>query len=412
MPRIKIKNFGPIISGCGAADGFLDIARVTAFIGSQGTGKSTITKLISVMTWLEKSLVRGELQEKEITSYNRFVKKYCAYQNIHNYFAAGSEIVYQGRAYILAYVNGKFSARRMPKNGGYLLPKIMYVPAERNFLSAVDRPQLLKNLPSSLYTFLDEFENAKRELGKSVELPVGSAIFEYSKSNKISFVSGIGYKIRLSEASSGLQSLIPLFLVTRYLAESIGDFADIGKESLSVAEGRKVKKEIESILLDESIAPEVKRASLQVLSSRLRNACFINVVEEPEQNLYPVSQKEVIFRLLEFVNRNPGNRLLLTTHSPYVVSYLSFAVKGYAVQREVDKSRNREVLLERLRQVIPLSACISPDDLAIYELRDDGTISPLEMVDGIPADCNALNQQLAAANLTFDQLLDIEESCR
>jgi predicted ATPase len=47
MPRIKIHNFGPIKKGYEGSDGFLEISRVTVFIGNQGSGKSTLAKLIT-----------------------------------------------------------------------------------------------------------------------------------------------------------------------------------------------------------------------------------------------------------------------------------------------------------------------------------------------------------------------------
>jgi predicted ATPase len=74
MSQIKVKNFGPIKVGLVENDGFIDVRKVTIFIGNQGTGKSSIAKLISTLSWLEKALYRGDLEEKYVTKYNRFVK--------------------------------------------------------------------------------------------------------------------------------------------------------------------------------------------------------------------------------------------------------------------------------------------------------------------------------------------------
>ena len=56
MSKIRIKNFGPIKEGFQENNGWIDIKKVTLFIGNQGSGKSTVAKLISTFTWLEKSL--------------------------------------------------------------------------------------------------------------------------------------------------------------------------------------------------------------------------------------------------------------------------------------------------------------------------------------------------------------------
>jgi len=59
MNKIRIKNFGPIKEGYLENDGWMDIKKVTVFIGSQGSGKSTVAKLFSTLSWLEKDMTRG-----------------------------------------------------------------------------------------------------------------------------------------------------------------------------------------------------------------------------------------------------------------------------------------------------------------------------------------------------------------
>ena len=39
MNKIKIKNFGPIREGYQSDDGWMDIKKVTLFIGNQGSGE-------------------------------------------------------------------------------------------------------------------------------------------------------------------------------------------------------------------------------------------------------------------------------------------------------------------------------------------------------------------------------------
>ncbi len=59
MSKIKIKNFGPIkegfkeISPDGSINEWMEIKKVTVFIGNQGSGKSTVAKLISTLSWIE-----------------------------------------------------------------------------------------------------------------------------------------------------------------------------------------------------------------------------------------------------------------------------------------------------------------------------------------------------------------------
>lgn len=64
MSRIRINNFSPIKEGYTDNDGWIDIKKVTVFIGNQGSGKSTVAKLISTFTWIEKALVRVDYSKK------------------------------------------------------------------------------------------------------------------------------------------------------------------------------------------------------------------------------------------------------------------------------------------------------------------------------------------------------------
>ncbi len=94
MSEIRIRNFGPIKKGLtDQNDGWLDIKKITLFIGKQASGKSTVAKLISCMKWIEKALVRGDFSERDLLFGNAF-KNHCGYQNIENYFTDHTTIEY------------------------------------------------------------------------------------------------------------------------------------------------------------------------------------------------------------------------------------------------------------------------------------------------------------------------------
>ena len=411
MSKIKIKNFGPIKNGFEENGGFIDIRKVTIFIGNQGTGKSSIAKLISVMSWLEKALYIGELTEKYATNYNRFVNNYCNYHNLTNYFLADTEIEYKGTIYNISFNKRKLniSSAIDGDKAKYVVPKIMYVPAERNFLSAVKQPEKLKGLPQSLYDFWIELERSQRDLSKNLTLPVGNVEFQFNKLNKTSNIIGHNYKIKLSEASSGFQSLVPLFLVSRDLALSISKEKDTSRSELSSEEQKKLKSEIEKILSNDHLSDDLKQAALELLSVKYRNGCFINIAEEIEQNLFPESQKDIFYKLIEFANFTNGNQLILTTHSPYIINYLTLAIKGNSVWQKVKDSSNHDVLEQKLKKIVPELSCVPANDAVVYELTREGQIIKLSTYNGLPSDDNYLNISLAETNDSFSDLLEIEE---
>ena len=65
-------------------DGWIEIKKVTMFIGNQGSGKSTVAKLISTFSWMEKVLTRGDYKEKEFTASRfRSVGSFFVLKNPH-----------------------------------------------------------------------------------------------------------------------------------------------------------------------------------------------------------------------------------------------------------------------------------------------------------------------------------------
>ncbi|MBR7551686.1 hypothetical protein KC220_24405, partial [Mycobacterium tuberculosis] len=87
----------------------------------------------------------------------------------------------------------------------------MYVPAERNFITYVKTPKELKLSSESLQEFLTEFDNAKNQLKGLENLPINNVDLEYDKLNNTLNLKGKDYKLKLTEASSGFQSLVPLY---------------------------------------------------------------------------------------------------------------------------------------------------------------------------------------------------------
>lgn len=73
-------------------------------------------------------------------------------------------------------------------------------------------------------------------------LPINNIGIEYDKLNDTLNLRGKGYKVKLTDASSGFQSLVPLYLVTGYLANSVKDKSETNHETMSSEEIQRFKK--------------------------------------------------------------------------------------------------------------------------------------------------------------------------
>ena len=394
MSNITIRNFGAIKEQSTP----IEIKKVTFFIGNQGSGKSTVAKLIATFMWIEKALVRGNYNKKWFERKNRLKNTFLPYHRIENYLKENTFIQYKGDAYTITYEK-EFLKFEEKKNNDYSLPQIMYVPSERNFIAYVKKPKELKLSSDALKEFLTEFDNSK-EIVKNLELPINEAILDYDKLNDTLNLKGEDYKIKLTEASSGFQSFVPIYMVSSYLGKSVGKQSEI-KVEMSGDEKDRFRKEVEKIYSSKELTEEQKRIAISVLSKKFNKTSFVNIVEEPEQNLFPTSQRDMLYSLLKINNEIPANKLIITTHSPYLVNYISVAVEAGNIRNEANK--------EQIGKIIPISALVKSEDLAIYELDEkEGTVKLLGDYNGIPSDENMLNLQIDETNNLFADLLDLK----
>lgn len=410
MSRIKIKNFGPIREGFVGNDGWLEIKKVTVFIGNQGSGKSTVAKLISTFSWIEKDLFRSDGSTQRFRKQERIFKKYLEYHRINSYLRNDTEIQYEGKAYSIIYKPGNnLDIHKL--EDVYSLPKITYFPAERNFVSSVKKSrtrsgQKLTLWSQSLQEFKETYQEAKESYKEkeTIPLPISSVTLEYNKLNDVLYVKGHDYKIQLSDSASGFQSFVPLFVVANYVSKLLEAEQDMDEQQRET-----FKKESAKILNDKIYTEEQKHILLSNLAAQFNIKRTLNIIEEPEQNLFPSSQQGMLYKLLELNNKIDENQLIITTHSPYIIGYMTLAVKAMELYIKANKNEVRA----QINNIVPQKSAISHNDLVIYELEEtDGSIHKLDTYNGIPSSKNYLNSELSEKNELYAQLLDIEDLCR
>ncbi|MDM1518300.1 AAA family ATPase [Myroides odoratimimus] len=414
--QIKVKNFGPVREGYTSNDGWIDIHKVTVFIGDQGSGKSTVAKLIATFVWLEKALIRGDktLPLKE----NAFIEL-LTYHRLQNYIEPYSELEYKGNYYHLRVVEseGKYNVEATLFNDQDIVqPKVMYVPAERNVLSSIENLTHVSSLVAgSLQTYLIEYRYAQlANKDKEVILPINKASFLYDSSSDNSYVVTNSKRLKVTEASSGFHSVVPLYLVTDYLSQFIKQDKEKLINLLSTDQQIRRKEDLKALNELARFGPmeELLNYNDNLVNLENKYICrsIINIVEELEQNLFPKSQRKVLNKLVAYNNENEYNQLVLTTHSPYLINYLTLAVKaGRVAQLAADNTE----ALNRVANVVPLEAVLGIDDLVVYQLDEErGSIEQLEMYKGLPSDENYLNDSLEDINIQFSELFQIEDLCK
>ncbi|MBO7462540.1 MAG: AAA family ATPase [Bacteroidales bacterium] len=410
MRKIEIHNFGPI------KEAFIEVKKVTVFMGNQGSGKSTAAKLISTFAWIEKFVFKHRVRKvwapdnlagNLLSIINNDFIKYLGYHRIESYLKYDTEIIYFGGYFRIAYRKGTITFHRYGVD--YLLPKITYFPAERNFISSIKKSKEsngFKLWSQSLQEFKEFFQEAKENMkhGTTIQLPISGTSIEYNQHNDIMYVKGEDYKIPLSDSASGFQSFVPMYVVAEYLSKITER-----EQEMDNSEREIFIKQSTEILNNPIFTKEQKNILLSQLASIFNIQSVFNIIEEPEQNLFPSSQRNMLFELLKFNNASADNCMIITTHSPYIIGNMTLAIKAAELY---NKTTDNDVK-QKIAKIVPESSAINADDVAIYEFDDKThTIRELERQNGLPSDNDYLNNALGDTNDLFCDLLDLEEQCR
>ena len=94
----------------------------------------------------------------------------------------------------------------------------------------------------------------------------------------------------------------------------------------------------------------------------LENQKVLRIIEEPEAHLFPVAQKQTIELLALMLNTNSNNQLIITTHSPYVLTVINnLLFANRVVEKNPEVSKN-------VSEIIPQEYQLNPNNFSAYSL--------------------------------------------
>ncbi len=319
MASLHIKNFGPIKDSHK-----IELTPLIVLIGHQSAGKSTFMKALCYCRWIEKKImVYTDDIVNQYTHNNRFVKELKQFHRLNDeYFTEKTMLRYDGDAITIEYDGVNNNARITRKKcfaDRRFNTKLSYIPAERNLVSAIQNVDKAYKATDRdvLFNFIYEWNEARSPY--TSEHPFRLAVpggFSYvNKSGTDVLIREDGTETPAFYASSGMQSVMPLDVMSNYIMECVGRNA-----ALSMYE----RNEITGSDNENS----VKRLEYQ--SAQL-------FIEEPEQNLFPESQRLVVLSLVRSLKKalekgSEKSMMVLTTHSPYVISVVNVLLRTAIVE--------------------------------------------------------------------------------
>ncbi|WP_396148591.1 AAA family ATPase [Flavobacterium sp.] len=369
MEKLIVKNFGPI------KEAEIELTKYVVFIGDTSTGKSVLAKLIAIFRDFS-NLLKNEVEnfdyDKELNFSNQ-LRNYnidFKYENtVIEYLDKDLKVVFKDKK--IKSIEDKIEKTKsnlifrditnlneddLKKAFGMVgvRNKIIYFPPERILTSLVGSSisGLWANnvaLPICFKNFAANYELARIE---KENILFGNFGFSYSYIDNQEFVYNSNGEFKLSQASSGIQSLLPLLLVFN------NELNEVFKPNLTF------------------------------------------LVEEPELNLFPIKQKLLTDYMIQRIN-NTNHRLIITTHSPYILSSLDTLILAKNTFNE------NQDLKDKISDIVHESRWIDYDDIAVYEVRNDGKVYSIKNEEFKSIDSNAIDSVSDIISNEFDKLTEL-----
>ncbi len=366
--KLIVKNFGPI------KDAEIELGKVTVFIGEQASGKSVLAKLVAIFKDLDviinaKKKVFSDFRVGGFINQDTYIEFINEHYHI-NFNDYGKE---KGFGIVepmsLNLSNSVLLFRDLfssPKNYSpekrkeiedkifRFISNPIYFPAERALIPLISESLFTFNnlnipLPKFLLNFGSEYELAKSNQDKnSTLIPIIDVVYESKDGFEFIILdTGKGETVQFQEASSGFHSIIPLYFV---------------------------------------------------LEEKSKDSNQLFIIEEPELNLYPTTQKKLIEYLAE---KTDNNSLILTTHSPYILSSLDNLIQaGNVIKKHPE-------LKEEVEKIIPTKYHLNYEDVKVYFVAD-GTARLIMNEEYQSIDVSELDEVSEGLNADFEKLLDLK----
>lgn len=344
--KLYIENFGPLKK--------IDIKlnRTNVFIGENGSGKSVLAKIITIVLDIRNHIITKETLFDKFNEFNiNFITKDTLIK-----FEVDGYSLFEFRNEKITTFKGfhevhkiQFESNRQKFIDNEKLTT-QYIPAERNLISLFSKSLstfVLNDipLPKFLLHFSSEYEKARQEIPELYFLDMKYV----NKGRDLIYYSDDEY-LDLEHSSSGIQSSLPLYLTIKYFSK--------------------------------------KHRSI--------------VIEEPEQNLFPKAQTDTIKYIMKQVSEY--NKLFIMTHSPYILSALNILLYANKVGNINDESK------QKVQKIVDKDIWIDNDKFSAYYL-ENGIARDIKSSRGLISDNEIDDISEDIAN-ELDELLEIYKSCK
>lgn len=415
MERIVIKNFAGIDS--------LDISlnRINVFIGRQASGKSVTAKLIYYFKGVSRDFLDSALADKtKLQAEKKLLIKFEEYFPSDTWPSRNFEIVYYFDDNFIRVVKEK---SKLKIDFSDAVAKLFnyckrVIKADKGRFNPQDKFEIYK--PS--YRIHEKYLSiVEKELGYNASynplfIPAGRSFFANLQSSIFSFLSNNkAIDPFLVEFGSFYESIKPIADRAFSPRENKHIFGLANNLILEIIGGRYLREKNKDYLIHDdkrkinvsfSSSGQQETLPLLLILKALLRISFIGsgssvFIEEPEAHLFPGAQKKIIELMgLVFNNAKNSTQLIITTHSPYVLTSINNLVQGH-----ISESKLEEHQKNALYNVLPKEYLINETFLNAFAFKDGAVESIIDKELGLIHSryLDKISEEIA---VQFDQLLE------
>ena len=291
----------------------------------------------------------------------------------------------------------QFSFKWKPRNRWqYRRPQIAYIPAERNIVAVIPNWfDISFSNDNNIQGYMSDWENARNTFPQYHKLDIlnlGLSYYYDKEQSRERILINNGAEIAFLSASSGLQSVVPLCGLIDYLT-----FHELHRpRRLSVAQERELNNLQDTLFKEkfmqsngsnivgrvDDITKTFPEPRVKFFSTHREEALFSEIVdnfsrtqhssiylEEPEENLFPTTQYELVKWMAKQINTTQDNSLCIATHSPYILSSFNNLIQASECKDNIS-----------VESTVGKSSTISFEDINVYAV-DNGTVKDIKDYD-------------------------------
>ena len=164
--------------------------------------------------------------------------------------------------------------------------------------------------------------------------------------------------ISLGASASGFQSIVPMSVLVNWM--STGLYKE--NKPFSPAENQRIRDMLAHL---SGSTVELEKQLIERVRGFIQGKVYTHtqfIIEEPEQNLFPKTQVDFLYYLLGAVNHGRNHRLVITTHSPFILYALNNCLLAYVVKDKIDE----EIALSLDCQ----NYAVDPTTVSVWSLKD------------------------------------------